>query len=261
MTKTFCIAAVAVFVAVVPAQAAPLDLVSGNIISSDTALPGYPSDNSVTSTSPLSISGFAGNGAYETAQAGLPAINGLSIPFAEATSSATSFGSLNTMRAVDEYQFAVVGPTNTVVPVSFSGNLAANFSGGGGNEYAAATVQVYSLPLSSTLFQDSAGAAPAVASSSHEYGTLLDVTANTPYTIALRATVSSGKGSGTALSDPVLAIDALFLAENPGYSLEFSPGIDNKSVSAVPLPAALPLFGSGVIALAGFAWRREKVSA
>jgi len=31
--------------------------------------------------------------------------------------------------------------------------------------------------------------------------------------------------------------------------------------SAVPLPAALPLFGSGVLALAGVAWRRRgKVS-
>jgi hypothetical protein len=33
-------------------------------------------------------------------------------------------------------------------------------------------------------------------------------------------------------------------------------------VAPVPLPAALPLFGSGVIALAGVAWRRRgKVSA
>jgi hypothetical protein len=35
---------------------------------------------------------------------------------------------------------------------------------------------------------------------------------------------------------------------------------DVIDASSVPLPAALPLFGSGVIALAGFAWRRGKVS-
>jgi hypothetical protein len=40
-----------------------------------------------------------------------------------------------------------------------------------------------------------------------------------------------------------------------------SAGIDNASVSAAPLPAALPLFGSGVMMLAGVAWRRRgKVS-
>jgi hypothetical protein len=41
-----------------------------------------------------------------------------------------------------------------------------------------------------------------------------------------------------------------------------SVGQATLSVSAVPLPAALPLFGSGILALAGFAWRsRGKVSA
>ena len=37
--------------------------------------------------------------------------------------------------------------------------------------------------------------------------------------------------------------------------------LQGKIVSPVPLPAALPLFGSGVLALAGFAWKkRGKVS-
>jgi hypothetical protein len=31
-------------------------------------------------------------------------------------------------------------------------------------------------------------------------------------------------------------------------------------INAVPLPAALPLFGSGLLALAGIAWLRGKVS-
>jgi hypothetical protein len=33
------------------------------------------------------------------------------------------------------------------------------------------------------------------------------------------------------------------------------------AIPAVPLPSALPLFGSALLALAGFAWRRGKVSA
>jgi hypothetical protein len=40
-----------------------------------------------------------------------------------------------------------------------------------------------------------------------------------------------------------------------------TPAISGDVVSAVPLPAALPLFGSGVMMLAGVAWRRRgKVS-
>ena len=45
-----------------------------------------------------------------------------------------------------------------------------------------------------------------------------------------------------------------FLVENINFD------VDSVSLSAVPLPAALPLFGSALLVLAGLAWRRGKVS-
>jgi hypothetical protein len=43
------------------------------------------------------------------------------------------------------------------------------------------------------------------------------------------------------------------------FSLNGVPAVSGE-VSIVPLPAALPLFGSGVITLAGFAWRKRRFS-
>jgi hypothetical protein len=53
--------------------------------------------------------------------------------------------------------------------------------------------------------------------------------------------------TATATVDPVFSIDPSFLAENPGYSLQFSPGIGNGLVSLVPEPDTwvLMLFGLG----------------
>jgi hypothetical protein len=44
------------------------------------------------------------------------------------------------------------------------------------------------------------------------------------------------------------------------FALNGTPAISGD-VSPVPLPAALPLFGSAILGLAGLAWRRGKVSA
>ncbi|HVO02892.1 MAG TPA: hypothetical protein VMT54_11855 [Candidatus Cybelea sp.] len=50
-------------------------------------------------------------------------------------------------------------------------------------------------------------------------------------------------------------IDPQFFAPDNRYSFEFSPGLVNAA--ATPLPAALPLFVSGLGALAMFGWRRK----
>ena len=67
-----------------------------------------------------------------------------------------------------------------------------------------------------------------------------------------------------ALSWPIDHIPTNFAEFTLGSDLNRGdgiPAISGDVVSAVPLPAALPLFGSGVLALAGFAWRStEKVS-
>jgi hypothetical protein len=80
------------------------------------------------------------------------------------------------------------------------------------------------------------------------------VTSNVAYAVVLNA---STHGTATATADPYIQIDSAFLAANPGYSLEFSQGINNVPVGVTPLPAALPLFGSAVVGLFGFAHRRK----
>jgi hypothetical protein len=50
-------------------------------------------------------------------------------------------------------------------------------------------------------------------------------------------------------------------AGDGGQGFDFGELISASQLSPVPLPAALPLFGSGVMVLAGVAWRRKgKVS-
>jgi hypothetical protein len=73
--------------------------------------------------------------------------------------------------------------------------------------------------------------------------------------VEMQASASSCAAGGiaNAVADPYFQIDPAFLAANPGYSLEFSPGITNQPVSAVPLPASFPLFLTGLLGLMGFA--------
>jgi len=70
-----------------------------------------------------------------------------------------------------------------------------------------------------------------------------------------------GRATGEAMIDPVFTIDPNF-AEAGLFSLEFSDGIANVSAgSATPLPAALPLFATGLGGLGLLGWRRKKRAA
>jgi hypothetical protein len=60
---------------------------------------------------------------------------------------------------------------------------------------------------------------------------------------------------GTASADPYIFISPTF-SNTDGYSIEVSPNIGN--VPATPLPAALPLFASGMGALGLLGWRRRR---
>jgi hypothetical protein len=64
-------------------------------------------------------------------------------------------------------------------------------------------------------------------------------------------------GKGVKAVSGVQPYFSLDPSETDQYALVFSDGIDNSPISPTPLPSALPLFGCGVLALAGFAaWRR-----
>jgi hypothetical protein len=64
-----------------------------------------------------------------------------------------------------------------------------------------------------------------------------------------------GLGKAAASVDPFFSLIRRFLADNPGFSLEFSEGVDNSPIAATPLPSALPMFGAALIGLGAFAWR------
>jgi hypothetical protein len=86
----------------------------------------------------------------------------------------------------------------------------------------------------------------------------LSVTPGTLTTISMSvSTLENVQGFASAIVDPYVYIDPTWLAANPGYSLEFSPGIGNEAPST-PLPAALPLFASALGGLGGTAWLRRR---
>ena len=75
-----------------------------------------------------------------------------------------------------------------------------------------------------------------------------------------------GKGSGTTGSQNEINIwgngkgDYAFYSEaNGSYNIQNSSG-GTFTASAVPEPATLTLFGSGLFCLAGCAWRRRKLA-
>lgn len=70
---------------------------------------------------------------------------------------------------------------------------------------------------------------------------------------------SSGLLSASASIDPYFFLDPSLVAD--GYSLAFSPGVGNGPVTATPVPAALPLFATGLSALGLFGWRRKRKKA
>ena len=90
-----------------------------------------------------------------------------------------------------------------------------------------------------------------------------EVMANTPYTVSLVANANSSGDSGiTSLirtfTDPYIAIDASFAAASPGYSLSFSPGIENVVTVPVPEASTTMLLFVGLGLLTGLAARRRK---
>jgi hypothetical protein len=158
------------------------------------------------------------------------------------------------------YSFEIVGPSS-LNPVPLS--LQANLSGIGDLGTASLTLQYTQQNPAYLLVAIACGGGCIPGYQSHvSVNQQLSVTPNQPIKVQEQASAATdGTYTAQALIDPYFTIDPSFLAANPGYSLEFSPGIDNEPL-ATPLPAALPLFGSGVMMLAGFAVRRRgKVSA
>jgi len=67
---------------------------------------------------------------------------------------------------------------------------------------------------------------------------------------------AAGEGGAESVTvDPIFTIAPAFLAANPGYTLEFSPGIGNTATA--PEPSTLSLLLGSVLVAAGIAGRRR----
>ena len=93
---------------------------------------------------------------------------------------------------------------------------------------------------------------------------ILDETGNSSGQVSIQ-TQTRALGIVSAVSgfiDPYFFIDSAYLDENPNTSLSFTPGVGNAPslVSAVPVPAALPLMASA-LGVFGIARRRNKSKA
>ena len=157
------------------------------------------------------------------------------------------------------YSVVVNGPANTVVPLNFSGSYFLSGTGAARSD-AIGTSDVLVYVQGSRYMTDSCGGRYDFNGGNcglfHYSGTtdVLAGTSSTPgsegqFTL-VADTVTALDGVASAWIDPVVTIDPAFLAQNPGYSLAFSNGIQN--ISAVPEPSAwaLMLVGFGVTAAA-----------
>jgi hypothetical protein len=162
----------------------------------------------------------------------------------------TSAGLTPNSEASETYAFTIIGPPDlSNIPVTILGKTSINENGGIAEAEA-------SVKLGGTVLSDiDTGSCTECVSSfiSHQ-----SLTTDTIYTISLFALAESGEGSPsaagthiTASADPFVQIDADFLLTHPGLSLEFSDGIVNAPVSAVPLPASLPMFTAAILGLLG----------
>jgi len=197
------------------------------------------------------------------------------IPFAKVSSSGPSTAG----EAAESYFFQIQGPANTSnIPGSISGNL---FTLG----------NAYLVSAAIDAFQLVPGAGAIIAGGHYpgnypgdELGTpglgmpvesvsgggastqlrhftdAVSFSSNTLYEVELGAAVYTDAAGqiAEAIADPYIKIDPSFLAANPGYSLEFSAGIDNVPMSETPLPPALPMFCAALLALGAFAWGRRE---
>ncbi len=162
-----------------------------------------------------------------------------------------------------QYYYAVIGPADVSVPMLISASVSTSvFGGPPGGTVTGVTGRVVwttgsgsgteSIIGCSTLDPGgcNAGGGAYYPSSASVVDHPFSVSANAVQQIALSLTGSAGYGTVTSYYegsvDPLVNIDPAWLADNPGYSLEFS-----SNISTVPLPAAIWLFGGGLMGLIG----------
>lgn len=191
-------------------------------------------------------------------------------PTISAFATASGGGGANVSGTMD-YYFSIVGPAGTFIPtiVKFNGgasvsqissNIGASshFSIAGTNF---ADVYDVSVGASNSSIHTTTGgiATPFVGSNYSDTGPY-SIRANDFLHVRISVTaVVFGTGTASAFIDPYILIDPSF-ANSGLYSIVLSEGIGND-VSAVPIPAALPLFGTALLGLGAVRLRAKRKEA
>ncbi len=155
------------------------------------------------------------------------------------------------------YYFEVVGPSSVSVPLIIyaSGEVSTPLvSGNGASVYLGGTALAHiTCDAGGACTSGFSIAAPVNVTSDtvYEISVSVSVAANTT---ACGSTCSSDSQSGSV--DPVITFGSDF--DTDGFSLVFSPDVGN---TATPLPAALPLFATGLGAMGLLGWRRKRKAA
>jgi len=171
------------------------------------------------------------------------------------------------------YFFEFVGPVTEILPSQpifiTSGSVSGSVvSGSGSGGVSAAVNQLIGGgggPLSYSLGAACAGSGCPLGASFSQMtqpsilsGSGL-VQTNAIYVITMNAGVAAGQGDNiTAFLDPHITYD---LSADAGITLELSAGVGNTPLTATPLPAALPLFATGLGALGLLGWCMKKKAA
>lgn len=165
-------------------------------------------------------------------------------------------------RAVSDYNVTVSGPAAgfVFVPIDIEGTGSASVTSA--NAGAVASIGVSGNGLAACAGRDVSRSCKANSFGGvfeHDAGVVNGVGTFTIDMTTDTFVDSSAVGSASASLDPFVFIDPAFLANNPGYSLSFSDGVDNEPPSSpTPEPSTFVLFGSSILGTAGALRRRLK---
>jgi hypothetical protein len=163
--------------------------------------------------------------------------------------------------ATIDYYFEAVGATNTSVIFDIEAAGSASETGSGtafAHLYLNGSSTIGSPPILASACSSFQVNGCGSISSAFFLNSVFGAQSNTVQEIEIDVDGSANPNGGTygASVDPTIIIDPAFLAANPGFTLEFSSNVTQDSISETPIPAALPLFASGMFAL-GLLGRRK----
>jgi hypothetical protein len=189
----------------------------------------------------------------------------------EGGSDASSFRAGGKAAVTLHYFFAVEGPQNISITSHLTANgsigVTGDFASTGYNFLAEASLTFGPAPRQDIFIEDDRDAVGGTISNSFAIDGKYDLDTNTGYEVLIQVTADAflteenptftalANLIATASIDPSIEIDPAFAKD---YKVVFSDGLSAPTAATTPLPAALPLFASGLGAFGVIGWRRKK---